>query len=71
MTTGAGARERRKFGALRYVNKFWKNLDNPFLLMAEGFVIGAIFFWAMRPDSADAIKDRAPTESAIARVGPR
>lgn len=34
--------------------KFLKKLNNPFLLAAEGFVAGAILFWATAPDATQA-----------------
>ena len=34
--------------------KWFKKLDNPFLLAAEGFIAGALLFWAANPDSLQA-----------------
>ncbi|MDT9599433.1 hypothetical protein [Sphingosinicella rhizophila] len=51
--------------------KFLKKLDNPFLLAAEGFVAGAILFWAIAPDQGaneNAAADSPP--SAAAQVVP-
>jgi hypothetical protein len=40
--------------ALSAMMKWLKKLDNPFLLMAEGFVAGAFLFWATTPASVQA-----------------
>jgi hypothetical protein len=33
-------------------NKFWKKLQNPFLLVGQGFLAGGLFFVATRADAA-------------------
>jgi hypothetical protein len=38
--------------------KWFKKLDNPFLLVAEGFVAGAILFWSTGPGAAEANPNR-------------
>ena len=38
--------------------KWLKRLDNPFLLAAEGFLAGAILFWATTPDQVQAQANR-------------
>ena len=38
--------------------KWLKKLDNPFLLAAEGFIAGAILFWATNPGDAQAQANR-------------
>jgi hypothetical protein len=43
--------------------KWFKKLDNPFLLIAEGFVAGAILFWSTSPASAQASPNQ-PTVQA-------
>ena len=40
--------------------KFWKKLQNPFVLTGQGFLVGAAIFFAAQPDSAP---QRAPAES--------
>lgn len=34
--------------------KWFKRLDNPFVLAAEGFLAGAILFWATTPNQVQA-----------------
>ena len=34
--------------------KFWKSLQNPWALIGQGFLIGAIVFFAAHPDSLQA-----------------
>jgi hypothetical protein len=43
--------------------KWFRKLDNPFLLIAEGFVAGAILFWSTNPGSAEASPNQ-PTAHA-------
>ena len=31
--------------------KFWKKLQNPYLLVGQGFVLGGILFFATHPES--------------------
>ena len=45
------------------MTKWFKKLDNPFLLIAEGFVAGAILFWSTSPGAAEASANR-PTAHA-------
>jgi hypothetical protein len=49
------------------MRKLFKKLDNPFLLAAEGFIAGAILFWATDPESLQAQPDRpaAQLESGV------
>ena len=51
------------------MRNLFKKLDNPFLLAAEGFIAGAILFWATTPDSVQARADRptAELEASAAR----
>lgn len=45
--------------------KWLKKLDNPLLLMVQGFVAGAILVFA----TADSRPDRSPTDAqAVARI---
>lgn len=46
--------------------KWLKKLDNPFLLALQGFVAGALLFFATHPDELGA-QPSAPTEQAEAR----
>jgi len=41
-----------------------KALENPFLLIAEGFLAGAILFWAVTPETSSAAASTAETEAA-------
>lgn len=56
---GRGAR----FAAAFAMIKLFRKLDNPFLLIAEGFVAGAILFWSTSPGPVDA-KPNHPTARA-------
>jgi hypothetical protein len=49
--------------------KLFRKLDNPFLLIAEGFVAGAILFWSTSPGSAEASPNR-PTAHAESPASP-
>ena len=40
------------------MRRFFKKLDNPFLLTAEGFLAGALIFWATAPASVQAEPNR-------------
>ena len=42
-----------------------KKLQNPFALVAQGFVVGAILFWTTAPAEADA-SNQVPTVEAAA-----
>ena len=55
------------------MRKLFKKLDNPFLLAAEGFIAGAILFWATNPESLQARPDRsaAQLESSVERAASR
>ena len=55
------------------MRKLFKKLDNPFLLAAEGFIAGAILFWATNPESLQARPERpvAQLESGIERIASR
>lgn len=44
-----------------------KKLQNPFALVAQGFIAGAILIWATAPRDADASQD-APVEQAAAKT---
>lgn len=43
-----------------------QRLQNPFALVAQGFVAGAILFWATAPSDGDSPPPSAPAESAAA-----
>ncbi|MGZ8997838.1 MAG: hypothetical protein ACXW2T_03175 [Allosphingosinicella sp.] len=43
--------------------KLFKKLDNPFLLIAQGFVVGAILFWSTSPGPSEASPNQ-PTARA-------
>jgi hypothetical protein len=47
---GAGNQNNWKFGAAM---KWLKTLNNPFLLGAQGFLAGAVLFFATHPDAAE------------------
>ena len=42
-----------------------QKLQNPFALVAQGFIAGAILFWATAPGDADA-RPLAPTIETVA-----
>lgn len=42
--------------------KFWKKLQNPFVLVGQGFVLGGILFFASQNESLEA--SRAPVGQA-------
>ncbi len=44
-----------------------RKLDNPFLLIVEGFVAGAILFWSTSPGSAEA----RPNQPAVRAESPQ
>jgi len=41
-----------------------QKLQNPFALVAQGFIAGAILFWATAPGDVDPSPRSAPIESA-------
>lgn len=45
-----------------------KKLQNPFALVVQGFVAGAILIWATAPGDADASQDAWPLEQAAAKT---
>jgi hypothetical protein len=49
--------------------KWLRKLDNPFLLIAEGFVAGAILFWSTSPGYAEASPNQ-PTARAESPLSP-
>ena len=49
--------------------KLFRKLDNPFLLIAEGFVAGAILFWSTSPGSVEASPNQ-PTARAESPLAP-
>ena len=51
-------------GTLVTVMNIKKKLLNPFVLGAQGFIAGAILFWATAPGDVDPSPRSAPTESA-------
>jgi len=34
------------------VTKFWKKLQSPFALVAQGFAVGGLLFWTTRADAS-------------------
>ena len=40
------------------MTKWFKKLDNPFLLAAEGFLAGAVLLWATTPSEVEAQPNR-------------
>ena len=45
--------------------KFWKKLQNPFVLVGQGFLVGALMFWTMQPDSAAAPADSPDSTGSV------
>ena len=41
----------RKERAGKDVTKFWKKLQSPFALVAQGFIAGGLVFWTTRADA--------------------
>lgn len=41
-----------------------QKLQNPFALVAQGFVAGAVMLWATAPSESDAPQSPPPVESA-------
>ena len=50
--------------------KLLKKLQHPFALVAQGFVLGGILFFAMHPESLDA-RARGAAAQASAMVAPQ
>jgi hypothetical protein len=50
------------------MRKWFGKLDNPFLLIAEGFIAGAILFWSTSPGSPES--PTAPAAHAQTIVSP-
>lgn len=50
------------------IKKLKEKLDNPFVLIAQGFAAGLILFWATAPQETSA-EIVAPTETAISIDG--
>ncbi len=48
--------------------KWFKKLDNPFLLIAEGFVAGAILFWSTSPGAAQASANHPTAQAESSQV---
>ena len=46
------------------MTKFKKKLLNPFALVGQGFVVGAVLFFATAPRDADAPNRAPPIQSA-------
>lgn len=51
------------------MTNWFNKLDNPFLLIAEGFVAGAILFWSTSPGPAEASPNQ-PTARAESTLSP-
>ena len=45
-----------------------KKLQNPFVLVAQGFIAGAILFWSTNPPEAEASNPPAPVQAAAAQL---
>jgi hypothetical protein len=46
--------------------KFWKKLQNPFVLVGQGFVLGGALFFATHPSSIEAATpSAAPTQVTV------
>lgn len=53
--------------------KLWKKLQNPFVLVGQGFFLGGILFFATHPESllASPAPDQAPLSSPASPATPR
>lgn len=45
----------------------WKKLQNPFVLVGQGFVVGGILFFATQTDSIQASPSPAPAVTSAQR----
>ena len=45
--------------------KYWKKLQNPFVLVGQGFVLGGILFFATHTESHLASASTSPATSAL------
>ena len=65
----SGALEQESEAKQRRIMKFRKRLQNPFVLVGQGFVLGGILFFATHPESLLASPAAAPSaESVIAAL---
>lgn len=48
----------------RRVKKMWNKLQNPFVLVGQGFLLGGILFFATHGDNLSASPAAAPVEAA-------
>jgi|GEM_PF-2167071 len=46
--------------------RWFRKLDNPFVLIAEGFVAGAILFWSTSPGHAETSPNQPTAQSVSA-----
>lgn len=50
---------------------FWRKLQNPFALVGQGFLAGALLFWSTHPGmSAPPAPERSAVQSVLAQVQP-
>ncbi len=49
--------------------KLWKSLQNPFLLVGQGFVVGAILFYATTPETSEARAAPAEARASATAAG--
>jgi hypothetical protein len=47
----------------------WKKLQNPFALVAQGFVVGGLLFWTTQGEASPSAPAPAPV-STLAAVSP-
>jgi hypothetical protein len=45
--------------------KLWKRLQNPFVLVGQGFVLGGFLFFATHNDSLEATPPTAPSAGSV------
>ena len=45
--------------------KFWKKLQNPFVLVAQGFLLGGVLFFATTNDSLEASSSAAQPAGSV------
>ena len=48
--------------------KFWKKMQNPFVLVGQGFVLGAVLFFASHPASIEAAVASASPAAASSQA---
>jgi hypothetical protein len=48
---------------VKSVSSIWKQLKNPFVLVGQGFVAGALLFWAVQSHASPRLPPQATANS--------